>query len=90
MKTLKISASFSLCYRKWFSFQTPLVWFIEKWIHHIAKKGFADAIIIDICRAFDFTNYFLFDCETMTFLVSEKMLLIYFIATWKTESKEWG
>ena len=47
-----------LCsYRKGFITQTDLVWLIEKWKHHLNKKGFAGAILVDLSKTFDATNY---------------------------------
>ena len=47
-----------LCgYRKGFTTQTPLLYFIEKWNFIINKKEYVDAILMDLSKAFDTVNY---------------------------------
>ena len=47
-------------YRKSFSTQTALLYLIEKWKFMLDKKGYADAILMDLSKAFYRINHDLF------------------------------
>ena len=53
----QILPSFLCCYRKGFSAQTALVWLMETLKHQLDKNGFAGAVLMDLSKAFDITNY---------------------------------
>ena len=68
-----------LCgYRKGYNTQTALLSLIEKWKDTLDKKGYSDAILMDLSKAFDTINHELLIAKLHAYGFSKNSLLLIF------------
>ena len=65
---------FSCRHRKGFNTQTALLSFLEKWKSILDKKGFAEAVLMDLSKAFDTINHELLIAKLNAYGFSEPSL----------------
>ena len=77
-----------LCgYRKGFSTQQALLSLLERWKNVLDKKGYSEAVIMDLSKVFDTLNHYLLIAKLHAYGFSEESLQLiksYLTNRWQT------